>query len=215
MSSIIIARASSPGNDAGRPAKSGDCTWRSRKSGAGAQASLDRISRAGGFLPHPVVGQAAAARAPPCEGSWGIASPSSASSHATPPWRARGSAQPWYRIARRPERSRGRPMQRRAQAKRKAKAGRLAKTSRHPCQGMCPVYGAPPARPETGAGLTGPVRTNVLGARYSTGAVICAGCASSVTPRTPVPSLGRVWLPVKPVRCIAGNMRPTRPVTEL
>jgi hypothetical protein len=37
--------------------------------------------------------------------------------------------------------------------------------------------------------------------------VIYAGCASSVNPRTPDPSLGRLWLPVKPVRCIAGNMR--------
>lgn len=69
------------------------------------------------------------------------------------------------------------------------------------------MYGAPPTRHTRRAGLTGLDRTNVLGARYSTAEVICAGCASSVTPRTPDPSLGRLWLPVKPVRCIAGNMR--------
>ena len=216
MSSIIIARASDPGNDAGRPAKLDDCIHRSRKSGAGAQASLDRIPRAGGFLPHPVVRQAAASRAPPCETSLGIASPSSASSHATPPWRARGPAQPWYRIARGPQRSRGRPMQQRAGTERKAKAQRLARTSRGSYQESCPVYVAPIARPEeSGGGRKGPGRTNVLGARYSTAAVICAGCASTVTPRRPVPSLGRLCQPVKPVRCIAGNMPPRRPVMEL
>ena len=181
-------------------------------SGAGAPASVDRIPRVRGFLPHPIVRQATA---PPCHHPSAIASPSSStSSRATPPWSARGSAQPWYRIARRPERSRGRLQAPAARAQRGPGTRPLTSTSDRPTRAWCPVYGALPAHIALAAGPTQPDRTNDLGARCSTDAGILASCASTVTPRRPVPSLGRLSLPVKPVRCIAGNMRPNPAVME-
>jgi hypothetical protein len=90
----------------------------------------------------------------------------------------------------------------------------LTGTSDRLTRARCPAYEAWPPHFASATGQAEPDRTNVLVARCSTGAGIWAGCASEASPRTPAPSLGRLWLPVKPVRCIAGNMRPRWAVTE-
>ncbi len=112
---------------------------------------------------------------PPWVLSCAIASPSAlASRRATPPWLARGSTQPWYRIARRPERSRGRPksMSRTGRTGRETATERPTSAARPRRRRHCPMYVAPLLQHAKGAGQSGPDRTYVAGARCSTDAEI-------------------------------------------
>jgi hypothetical protein len=111
---------------------------------------------------------------PRCELPWMISSPSSsASRRATPPWHARGSPRTWYRIARRPDRSRGRLLLESApRNRRKAEAIPLTRLSLRPHVAPYHVYAAPLLRFDNVVEQTGPVHTYLAGARCSTGAEI-------------------------------------------